>query len=133
MQSWSKRLPYLASPGAFYQALDGFILSSVYEGMSYATLEAIATGLPLVLARAPGNEDFAHFGLSHVFLGEPRDPESISAAIDQWAEALDRPSNHREIAQTRFDETICFAELLTAYGTALRQAEGASSPGGVTP
>jgi glycosyltransferase involved in cell wall biosynthesis len=115
MGSWCKRLPYLPDPNSFYKMLDGFILSSLYEGMSYATLEAIATGLPLILARSPGNEDFDHFGLSHVFLGEPRDPTSLSAAIDRWFSSLDAPSNHRELALSRFDEALCFDELLEAY------------------
>jgi len=115
MGAWSKRLPYLPQPDSFYKMLDGFILSSLYEGMSYATLEAISTGLPLILTRAPGNEDFDHFGLSHVFLGEPRDPESLSTAIDQWHGSLARLSNHRQIASDRFNEQTCFEELLDAY------------------
>lgn len=115
MTGWTKRLPYLPQPDSFYKALDGFILSSLYEGMSYATLEAIATGLPLILTRAPGNTDFDHFGLSHVFLGDARDPASLSVAIDQWHASLERPSNHRQLACERFNEAICFEELLDAY------------------
>jgi glycosyltransferase involved in cell wall biosynthesis len=115
MREWTKRLDYLPNPDCFYKALDGFVLSSIYEGMSYATVEALATGLPLVLTRAPGNEDFDDFGLSHVFFGGVRDPESLSAAVEKWRASLQTESNHRRIATERFDESICFEELLEAY------------------
>lgn len=115
MSDYMQRLPYLAHPESFYQVLDAFVLSSIYEGMSYATLEALSTGLPLILTRAPGNEDFDHFGLSHVFLGEARDPASLSVAIGEWLAARQTASNHRSMAMERFDEAVCFAELLAAY------------------
>jgi glycosyltransferase involved in cell wall biosynthesis len=121
MAAYLKRLTYLPHPETFYQVLDAFVLSSIYEGMSYATLEALSTGLPLILTRAPGNEDFDHFGLSHVFLGEARDPESLSAAVARWHAARQIASNHRQIATERFDEAICFAELLVAYRRCLGQ------------
>ena len=31
---------------AFYQALDGFVLASRYEGLALSALEAASTGLP---------------------------------------------------------------------------------------
>ena len=55
---------------AFYGVLDGFLLGSRYEGMPRVVIEAIATNLPLILTRAPGNLDFAELGLSHVYWAE---------------------------------------------------------------
>ena len=49
------RLRSISSMQGFYGALDGFLLASRYEGMPRAVIEAIATNLPLILTRAPGN------------------------------------------------------------------------------
>ena len=52
-------------PG-FYRMLDVFVLPSRYEGMALALLEAMATGLPLILSRCPGNIDLEAYTLDGV-------------------------------------------------------------------
>ena len=49
------RRTYLSEPLSFYRAIDGLILTSRYEGLSFAVLEALACDLPVILTEAPGN------------------------------------------------------------------------------
>jgi glycosyltransferase involved in cell wall biosynthesis len=116
-----KRLPYLADSTEFYQMLDGFILASRYEGLSYAALEAFACDLPAVLTNAPGNADLAAYGFSHVWRALPGDVDSVAGAILAWRDSLRlavRP-NHREVMLDNFTEDICNSRVLAAYAEAV--------------
>jgi glycosyltransferase involved in cell wall biosynthesis len=116
-----KRLTYMLDTSSFYQALDGFVLTSLYEGMSYAVLEALAVNLPMVLTRAPGNESFEDSQLSHLWWGTPGDVRSVSDALARCLRSIsgDMPvPNHREIAEREFAEEICYSRTLTAYQAA---------------
>ena len=116
------RLPYMNDTSPFYRALDGFLLTSRYEGMSYAVLEALAANLPLVLTLAPGNESFAEHGFSHIEWAKPADVPSVAEAICHWREKLNRMEtpNHRAIAQTRFSLDVTFLPVREAYLRAVR-------------
>lgn len=112
------RFPYLSDPVPFYQALDSFALSSIYEGMSYAVLETMSVNLPLVLSSCPGNIDFGDFGLSHIYWNTPRNPNELAESLLRcYADSLktDRQINHRQIAMERFSEDTCFGQMLAAY------------------
>ena len=121
------RLPYLDDTAPFYRVLDGFLLTSLYEGMSYAVLEALASNLPLILTRAPGNRDFGGHEISHLGWCEPGNVTSIAAAIVAWRQTLDLPEapNHRAIASARFSLEVCFPAVREAYRGALSPAAGA--------
>ena len=114
------RLPYLGTPADFYQAVDGFALSSRYEGFSLALLEALAADLPLVITEAPGNGDLLHRPLSHLWHAPIGDVTAFAAAIDGWAKDLAAPDrvrcNHREIARDLYDQNRSFARVFALYG-----------------
>lgn len=116
------RIPYLANSSEFYQMLDGFILTSLYEGLSYAALEAFACGLPAVLTDAPGNADLADYGFSHIWWTKPGDVESTARGIGLWYDSLRGRvlTNHREVMTAHFTEEICNTKVLEAYEAALR-------------
>jgi glycosyltransferase involved in cell wall biosynthesis len=119
-RSWSQRLDYSSDPASIYRVLDGFILTSRYEGMSFAMLEAISMDLPLVLSRAPGCTDLEEFGLSHLYWADPGDVEGFAAAIRQWAAGLATSArcNHREIALEKFTEESCCSQIVDIYRAA---------------
>ena len=114
-------IEYLRDPVKFYQAVDGFILSSRYEGLSLAVLEALSADLPLILSDAPGNRDFAALNLSHFWSARPESPEAFSAAIMAWSEEVrrQRPGNHREIALASFSWRSQFSAIEMEYRRAL--------------
>jgi glycosyltransferase involved in cell wall biosynthesis len=111
------RMDYSRETSEYYQALDAFVLSSRYEGLSFAVLEAMATNLPLVLTDVPGNRDFLRLALSHVWSAPAEAPDALAAAME--ACLLDsengRPSNHRTVALQRYSEEACFGKVLELY------------------
>jgi glycosyltransferase involved in cell wall biosynthesis len=120
-------IDYLRDPVNFYQAVDGFILSSRYEGLSLAVLEALSADLPLILSDAPGNRDFAAMGLSHFWSARPESPEAFSAAIMAWSGEMrrPRPSNHRKLALVSFSSRAQFGAIEAEYRRALPAAHPA--------
>jgi glycosyltransferase involved in cell wall biosynthesis len=97
------------------------ILTSRYEGLSFAVLEALACDLPVILSDAPGNRDFLKMGLSHAWSGPVESVEGFSTAIASWAadRADHRECNHRAVAEMRFSQEACFGALVREYESAL--------------
>lgn len=114
------RLAGWDAPVEFYQCLDGFILTSVYEGLSLAALEALACDLPLILSTAPGNTALLRLPLNRCWSAAPRDVPGFADAIVRWARALRsevRPeSNHRATAIAHFDLHGNLRRVLDVYG-----------------
>jgi glycosyltransferase involved in cell wall biosynthesis len=119
------RLGYLADPTGFYQSVDGLILTSTYEGLSLAALEALSSDLPLILSRAPGNNDLLELPLSHAWSAAPGDVDGFATSIELWhaCHSSRRTPNHRAIAMERFDFRAAHAAVLGQY----REAVGASA------
>ncbi|MBX7209247.1 MAG: glycosyltransferase [Verrucomicrobiaceae bacterium] len=111
------RRTYLSEPLSFYRAIDGMILASRYEGLSFAVLEALACDVPVILSEVPGNLDFIQMGLSHCWSAPKEAPDQIGAAISQWVADLPmaRASNHRQTAESRFSQEACFGALVAEY------------------
>jgi glycosyltransferase involved in cell wall biosynthesis len=113
-------IDYLRDPAPFYRMLDCFMLTSRYEGLSFAALEAVATNLPLVLSDAPGNRGFTALGLSHLWTARVEYPASFASAITSWYDdrAHLRPCNHRDVAVSGFSRKVQFANIEAAYAQA---------------
>jgi glycosyltransferase involved in cell wall biosynthesis len=97
--------------------IDGFILTSRYEGFSLAVIEAMAANLPLILSDAPGNRDLFAQPLSHRWAAAPGDSDGFVRAIIEWHDRHQRaePINHRQIARERFDVRERCAAVLRLY------------------
>jgi glycosyltransferase involved in cell wall biosynthesis len=111
------RMDYSPEPSDFYRALDAFVLSSRYEGLSLAVLEALATNLPLVLTDVPGNRDFFKLGLSHLWSAPAENPAALASAIGKCVGDLSNGTtcNHRRIAIDNFSEDRCFGRIIDLY------------------
>ena len=70
-------MPYL-------KEADVFLMTSLYEGLSIATLEAIFTGMHILLANAPGLTEFRDKALENVAYFDST-PESLAARLDEYA------------------------------------------------
>lgn len=64
----------------FYQKAHVFVLPSKNEGMSNAALEALASGLPLVVSRTGGMEELMTDGKNGFFV-DPEDAEGFAATL----------------------------------------------------
>ena len=69
---------------ATLRAADVFVLSSLSEGLSTATLEAMAVGLPVVVTDVGGMREAVTDGV-HGFVVPPRDPAALAAALLELA------------------------------------------------
>ena len=111
------RRPYMSAPLDFYRAVDGFILTSRYEGFSLAVLEAASANLPMILSEAPGNIDLLSQPLSHLWKAQPGDVEGFSRCIASWHDGLQAPSpvNHRDLARSEFDYRKRLGAIVELY------------------
>lgn len=115
------RRDYLNTPADFYRAVDGFILTSRYEGCSLAALEALACNLPIILSDVAGNHDLLDLPLSHAWRATAGDDVQFAIAIDDWCNRLadGQPPNHREIAAEYFDLQQQYGKVLGLYDSLL--------------
>jgi glycosyltransferase involved in cell wall biosynthesis len=93
-----RRIIYHPRPKRIYQAIDGLILTSKYEGLPIVCLEALAQRLP-ILATDIGDLAWAisNFGAGDVVSADINAPR-IFAAFQKWNESLD---NHTLEARRR--------------------------------
>ena len=101
-------------PG-FYRMLDVFVLPSRYEGFALALLEAIASGLALILSDCPGNEDLKAFGLDGVQWTPPGDVSTLTDRMRACVARWPHPNNHRAIAITHFQQEAVCRGILDLY------------------
>lgn len=126
LQGRIKRLPYLGTPWEFYQCIDAFALTSRYEGLSLALLEALSCDLPLILSDAPGNGDLLERPLSHLWSVLPGDVNGFARAISEWVAdrcgGNARPSNHRAVAEEHYDQRRNFTRVHALYDELLKDS-----------
>ncbi len=78
-------------------SLDVFVCPSDYEGFGMAVLEALASGVPVVVSRTVGALEVVS-DENGVFIAEPKDALSFAKRI---AEALEYAGNHRDDSSKR--------------------------------
>ena len=106
-------------PG-FYRMLDVFVLPSRYEGFALALLEAIASGLALILSDCPGNTDLKAFGLDEVQWTTPGDVAELTARMRASMARRPGANNHHASALTHFDRDAGCHGVLRFYASANR-------------
>jgi glycosyltransferase involved in cell wall biosynthesis len=113
-----KFLGFRADVPAVLADLDVFVLSSVSEGLSIATLEAMAAGKPVVVTRSGGPEEIVEDGRTGLLV-----PVADSAGLaSKICELLRNPDlatelarNARLAASTRFSIARMVEEYQTLY------------------
>lgn len=115
---------------ALLQAADGYVLSSAWEGMPNAVMEALAAARPVVATRVGGVAELVEDGVSGLLV-PPRDPEALAEAMTRMMqlepgerEAMGRAGRHhiaREYGVERVMETWeAFLRSLLPAGRSLR-------------
>ncbi|HET7841072.1 MAG TPA: glycosyltransferase family 4 protein, partial [Terriglobia bacterium] len=105
--------------------LDVFVLSSVSEGLSIATLEAMAAGRPVVVTQSGGPEELVADGRTGRLV-PPADPAALAAGI---CELLKNPGlamllgrNAQEESREKFSVSRMIAEYESLYQRCLGPA-----------
>jgi UDP-glucose:(heptosyl)LPS alpha-1,3-glucosyltransferase len=113
---------------AIYAAADIFILPTLYDPFSNASLEALAAGLPVITTRANGLSEVIENGVHGSVVDDSRDLRALANAIQTWSNperrAVARPQIVERAAQ--FDVSINVARTLEI----LLQAANAASTSG---
>jgi glycosyltransferase involved in cell wall biosynthesis len=103
----------------YFQAADIYVSCSHCDGSSISLLEAMGSGLPVVITDIPGNHEWITEH-ENGFFGKADDSDSFAAAIDklfamgtEQLEELKR--NNRDKIEERADWNRNFIQLLNAY------------------
>lgn len=78
----------------YYDEMDLFVSSSLWEGLPTVLMEAMASGVAIVATDIPGNNDLIAEGKSG-WVAQPKDAESLAAAI---LKACDNPGLRRKFS-----------------------------------
>ena len=112
---------------AIYRASDLFSMMSIYEVQSIPTLQALATGLPVVAADAVALPEIVHDGING-FLVPPRNAEALATA---WTSILRSPEMAAHMGRESLVIVREHAETYTfdQYESLYREAIAASRQG----
>ena len=113
----------------FYAAADAFLFPTLYDPFPNACLEALASGLPVVLSRCAGVSELMTHGVDGFILEDPRSAEEIGRAIRPLLDPATRErmgAAARRTAEKRSMET-CVDEYLSLYGRVVKQKPGNGS------
>jgi glycosyltransferase involved in cell wall biosynthesis len=103
------------NPLSFYQAADGFVMSSEFEGLSVALLEAASIGLPSVVTDVGGNGDIVRDGESG-FLVPPKNPAQLAAAMRKLMDiSEDRRQSFSKAARQHAHESFRFPVIMEKW------------------
>lgn len=84
----SPRLRFLGpvkDMAALYAAADLFLLPTLYDPFSNASLEALSFGLPLITTRRNGAAELVAPGVHGEVIERPDDHQALARAIEAWA------------------------------------------------
>jgi len=116
-----------ADAASLLPAFDVFALSSLYEGLPCAAVEAMKCGVPVVATAVNSVPEVVVPGRTGL-LARPSDPDSLGRGL---AYLLDHPAEGARMARAarahigdRFSQAVIGEDLAQAYDTALSVAAG---------
>lgn len=96
------------------QALDVFILNSKTEGMSYAVLEAMATGLPVIATSVGANVELINHG-KEGYLFSVGDIESLAKYIAKLTRSESQLLKMGENGRKKIIKNYSFSKMMSSY------------------
>ncbi|MFQ5911018.1 MAG: glycosyltransferase family 4 protein [Thermoplasmata archaeon] len=105
----------------WYHRAEVLVLPSLFEGLGLVSLEAMATGTPIVGTRVPGTVDAVQHGITGL-LAEPHDPSDLARCLTRVLQDEDlRRNMGREAkrrAKARFNWQECTTKTMKVYEAA---------------
>jgi len=109
------------------QAVDGYVLSSAWEGTPMALLEACGCGVPVVATRVGGNPDVVEDGVSGFLI----DPRNSGALRDAMLKLMALPQGERasmgNAARKRVESTFSHEKIVDKWENIYEQMMQTSS------
>jgi len=90
----------VSSPEALYAAADVFVLPTFFDPFANATLEAMASGLPVVTSSRNGAAEILTPGMDGLVVERPEDVEGLAAALASLADSGRRAALGEQARQT---------------------------------
>lgn len=120
-----QRMPFL------YRSVDAFVgASRRAEGFGLPSLEALASGLPVLLSDTPGQRDIGREAARYFRDGDAEAlADALPRILTEEARERARLAGPREAA--RYDTRLVAARLEAAFVSALRGSAAANAPAGV--
>ena len=95
-------------------AMDVFVLPSICEGMSNTVLEAMASGLPVVVTRSGGNPEMVGDGIAGLLFA-PRDVEALAGHLGTLAQLPGLRQSLGEAARQRAVDLFSLSQMMRGY------------------
>ena len=113
---------------ALYAAADLFLLPTIYDPFSNASLEAIAAGLPVITTRANGCAEIMTEGVHGSVVERPDDVAKLARSLGYWCDAERRAEARPRLLElaTRYDIAINVRRTLEILLQAAARAESTS-------
>lgn len=96
------------------QNLDVFVLSSVSEGLSIATIEAMAAGKPVVVTRSGGPQEIVQDGRTGILV-EPADPAALGSKICEVLRNPELAASLSRNARAEVEEKFSLKKMVSEY------------------
>jgi glycosyltransferase involved in cell wall biosynthesis len=97
-------------------AYHAYIMASIFEGFGIAPMEAMATGMPVLLSQL---EVFKELGEDVPEYFNPEDPQSIASAVRNaylnWSTIKEKAFRGKEIVYQKASEEVYFNKLSAIY------------------
>jgi len=94
--------------------LDLFVLSSVSEGFSLATVEAMAAGKPVIVTRSGGPQEIVEDGRTG-YLTPPADPDALAEKICELLANPERAAALAQTARAKMASTFTLERMIRDY------------------
>jgi glycosyltransferase involved in cell wall biosynthesis len=95
--------------------VDVFVQLSIREGLSVATLEALASGLPCVVSDLPGVREPVTAGETGFLVRDPERVEDVIVALRQLLDAREKLPAMREAARRKAEERYSLKSMTEGY------------------
>lgn len=102
------------------QQMDMFALSSLSEGFSIATIEAMAAGLPVVVTRCGGPEEIITSGENGLMV-EPDNPADIAKALAKYIKSPELREKMAAAGRARAEAVFSLEHMLDQYENEYRR------------